>query len=142
LKLEEKLGIKKELLIQIQSIFSKFKCVETAVIFGSRARGDYKYNSDIDIAVSGSNMTFRDFNLICDELNGLNTAFTFDLLERLAFRHGFITDGDDWITMMLDRNRTSYVYDEKLALEIFNNIKTRHIKLLNMLVEKFETILS
>jgi hypothetical protein len=44
--------------------------------------------------------------------------------------------------MMLDRNRTSYVYDEKLALEIFNNIKTRHIKLLNMLVEKFETILS
>lgn len=80
MKLEEKLGIKKELLIQIQGIFSKSKGVERAVIFGSRAKGDYKYNSDIDIAVSGSNMTFRDFNFICDELNELNTAFTFDLL--------------------------------------------------------------
>lgn len=81
MKLEEKLGIKKELLIQIQSIFSKFRCVERAVIFGSRARGDYKYNSDIDIAVSGSDMTFKDLNFICDELNELNTAFTFDLLD-------------------------------------------------------------
>jgi predicted nucleotidyltransferase len=80
LKLEEKLGIKKELLIQIQKTFSKFKNVDRAVVFGSRARGDYKYNSDIDIAVLGDNITSRDFNSICDGLNQLNTAFTFDVL--------------------------------------------------------------
>ncbi|MEY8762409.1 MULTISPECIES: hypothetical protein [Clostridium] len=40
--------------------------------------------------------------------------------------------------MMIDRNRTFHVHDEKLALEIFNNIKTHHIKLFDMLVVKFE----
>ncbi|MBV4437242.1 MAG: nucleotidyltransferase domain-containing protein [Clostridium tyrobutyricum] len=80
MKLEEKLGIKKELLIQIQKTFSKFKNVDRAVVFGSRARGDYKYNSDIDIAILGEDITSKDFNSICDRLNQLNTAFTFDVL--------------------------------------------------------------
>ncbi|WP_278382382.1 nucleotidyltransferase family protein [Clostridium tyrobutyricum] len=80
MKLEEKLGIKKELLIQIQKTFSKFKNVDCAVVFGSRARGDYKYNSDIDIAILGEDITSKDFNSICDRLNQLNTAFTFDVL--------------------------------------------------------------
>lgn len=76
------------------------------------------------------------------EYEGIEGAASPRSTIRLAFKQGLITDGDDWITMMLDRNRTSHVYDEKLALEIFNNIKDRHIKLLNMLVVKFETILS
>lgn len=43
--------------------------------------------------------------------------------------------------MMLDRNRTSHVYDEKLAIEIYNNIKSHHTDLLQNLLHKFEKIL-
>lgn len=46
---------------------------------------------------------------------------------RAAFKSGLIKDGDEWINMMLDRNRTSHVYDEKTAHEIYDNIKNHHI---------------
>lgn len=86
MELYEKLGIKSELLLQIQAIISKCKSVKRAYIFGSRARGDYKYNSDIDIAISGKDVSSNDFYYIEDELNKLNTAFEFDLvvLEKLS----------------------------------------------------------
>ncbi|MCF6093277.1 nucleotidyltransferase domain-containing protein [Microaerobacter geothermalis] len=44
-------GLEDKIMEKIISIFSRYKAVQKAVIFGSRARGDFKYNSDIDIAV-------------------------------------------------------------------------------------------
>lgn len=46
---------------------------------------------------------------------------------RAAFKDGLIEDGEEWISMMLDRNRTSHVYDEDTAHDIYNNIKNHHI---------------
>jgi nucleotidyltransferase substrate binding protein (TIGR01987 family) len=60
---------------------------------------------------------------------------------KCAFKHSLIEDGDEWIDMMLDRNRISHIYDEKLALEIYNNIKSHHVKLLGDLLYKMDEIL-
>lgn len=46
---------------------------------------------------------------------------------RCAFKHGLISDGEIWIEMMLDRNRTSHMYDESTALEIVTLIKNKYI---------------
>ena len=46
-----KFGLEDKKIKKIVSVFSKYEAVEKAVIFGSRARGDFEYNSDIDIAV-------------------------------------------------------------------------------------------
>lgn len=54
---------------------------------------------------------------------------------KAAFKHKMISNGDIWIELMLDRNRTSHMYDESTAYEIvkrirevyvfeFNNLKT------------------
>ena len=45
-------GIKKELYCQILSLARKYR-VEKLILFGSRARGDWRAASDIDLAVSG-----------------------------------------------------------------------------------------
>ena len=45
-------GIKKELYCQILSLARKYR-VERLILFGSRARGDWRAASDIDLAVSG-----------------------------------------------------------------------------------------
>lgn len=44
-------GLDDNKIAAIVLIISKYQAVQKAVIFGSRARGDSKYNSDIDIAI-------------------------------------------------------------------------------------------
>jgi uncharacterized protein len=41
----------------IKSVFSRFAQVEEVLIFGSRAKGNYKKGSDIDLAIKGKNVT-------------------------------------------------------------------------------------
>jgi len=55
---------------------------------------------------------------------------------KLAYKAGILSDGDAWIYMMIDRNKTSHIYDAALANEIYNNIKSKHTKLLEELLEK------
>lgn len=44
-------GLSEKTINKIIAELKKRKQIKKAVIFGSRARGDYKYNSDIDIAI-------------------------------------------------------------------------------------------
>ncbi|MGL5417475.1 MAG: HI0074 family nucleotidyltransferase substrate-binding subunit [Clostridium sp.] len=46
---------------------------------------------------------------------------------RCAFLNKVIDDGAVWIEMMLDRNRTSHMYDEQTAIEIVKLIKEKYI---------------
>ena len=45
------MGLKPERLNKIRCVLARYPQVNRAVIFGSRARGDFKPNSDIDLAV-------------------------------------------------------------------------------------------
>ncbi len=47
-----------------------------------------------------------------------------------AFRDGIIIDGQEWINMLEDRNKSAHLYDETLALEIFDKIQLQYFGLL------------
>jgi nucleotidyltransferase substrate binding protein (TIGR01987 family) len=47
-----------------------------------------------------------------------------------AFKAKTIKDGQEWINMLEDRNKTSHLYDEKQALKIYKKIKKNHYKIL------------
>lgn len=49
---------------------------------------------------------------------------------RLAYARGIIKDGEAWMLMLKDRNRTSHIYDETIANEIANNIFNQYYELL------------
>jgi uncharacterized protein len=78
--IHEKMGVSKTLIEDIKKVIRKYPDVNRAVVFGSRANGSYKYNSDIDIAVFSNNLLMKDLNLLTDELKELNTIFDFDVL--------------------------------------------------------------
>jgi nucleotidyltransferase substrate binding protein (TIGR01987 family) len=40
-----------------------------------------------------------------------------------AYRHGFLDDGEIFLDMLDDRNRTSHTYIEQVSIQIFNRIK-------------------
>ena len=68
-------GIKKELYCQILSLARKYR-VEKLILFGSRARGDWRAASDIDLAVSGGD--FPRFALDIEE--AADTLLKFDMV--------------------------------------------------------------
>lgn len=54
-----------------------------------------------------------------------------------SFKVGLISDGDLWMEMFKDRNKTSHTYNRQTAKEISNAILNTYFKLFNSLEEKF-----
>ncbi len=48
-----KFGLKNETIEKIQKVFSKHPEIDEAILYGSRAKGTYRYNSDIDLSLKG-----------------------------------------------------------------------------------------
>jgi len=62
-------GITDDDLADVLIVLKKFNSVEEAFIFGSRAKGNYKKGSDIDIAVKGKNVNYEIISQINYMLN-------------------------------------------------------------------------
>lgn len=75
-KVSEKTGIKSKVLQEIVQL-AKENCIEKVILFGSRARGDFKERSDIDLAFYGGNST--NFILDVDELT--STLLEYDIVD-------------------------------------------------------------
>lgn len=55
----DRFGLRADDLETIIAVLSGYPAVKTAVIFGSRAKGNYKVGSDVDIALHGVEMGDR-----------------------------------------------------------------------------------
>jgi len=73
-------GLKETTIQKICGVFAHHPQVNRAILYGSRAKGNYKNGSDIDLTLSGG----EDLNLavlyrIMDEIDDLLLPYTFDL---------------------------------------------------------------
>ena len=75
----KKFGLLDTEIENIHKIFSQNQEIEKVIIFGSRAKGNYRNNSDIDLVIFG-NINLRILNQINIELDNLLLPYTFDLL--------------------------------------------------------------
>ena len=75
-----KFGLDEKVIESIVDIFKKYEQVERAVIYGSRARGDYRKNSDIDIALFGDELTFSINTKIFYDIDDLYWVYKIDLV--------------------------------------------------------------
>lgn len=75
-----KFGLKDRYYEELKALYFLFPNIDEIIIFGSRARGDYRENSDIDIALKG-NLTKIDIALIRDHLDESRIPYTTDVVE-------------------------------------------------------------
>lgn len=75
-----KFGLDEKVIESIVSIFQKYDEVQVAKIFGSRARGDYRDGSDIDIALFGEKLTHSHNTKIFYEIDDLYLPYKVDLI--------------------------------------------------------------
>ena len=90
-----KYGLKEGLLEKIQAVFESNPKVDKVLLFGSRAKGNYKEGSDIDLAVKGVNFTFDDLLKLSGKLEDLNLVQKIDLLDYAAIREPALTEHID-----------------------------------------------
>jgi predicted nucleotidyltransferase len=71
-------GLNGNIIQQICSVLSSFPQVDAAVLYGSRAKGNYKPGSDIDLTLKG-NFDLSILNSISLKLDDLYLPYMFDL---------------------------------------------------------------
>lgn len=94
-----KFGLSEKIYEEIRNVVNKYSKYQFK-IFGSRARGDYKENSDIDIAIFGDTNE-RDEYLILNELDLINMPYTIDVvfmgkIEKQSLIDSILKEGVDF----------------------------------------------
>ena len=74
-----KFGLKTDIIKEIEKILADFPQVETVILYGSRAKGNYKPGSDIDLTFKGNNLNVNMLNKISLQFDDLLLPYTFDL---------------------------------------------------------------
>ena len=66
---------------KIQAVIKQIGSIDEVIIFGSRALGNYKPASDIDLALKGKDIPHRDMLKLKLMLEELPYGFEFDILD-------------------------------------------------------------
>jgi len=72
-------GLKEETLSSIREVFRRYPELAEVIIYGSRAKGNYRPGSDIDLTLKGERLNLRILNRIANELDDLLLPYSFDL---------------------------------------------------------------
>jgi predicted nucleotidyltransferase len=72
-------GLSEQVIQKIWSVFALFPQVESVVLYGSRAKGNYRQGSDIDLTLFGENLDQMIVGNIAMQLDDLMLPYTFDL---------------------------------------------------------------
>ncbi len=72
-------GLDSEIIELIQEVFSKFEQIEKVVLYGSRAKGNFRNGSDIDITLFGKSLNLQTIYDIEQELEELYLPYKFDI---------------------------------------------------------------
>ena len=77
---------------KIQQVLAGFPAVEKAVLYGSRAKGDYKPGSDIDLTLFGEELDERLMSRLYWALDDLLLPYEMDLSNFTDLRHPALID--------------------------------------------------
>ena len=72
-------GLKKETINKINMIFSKYNEVDEVILYGSRAKGNWKKGSDIDLTLKGEKIQLKIMNKISLDLDDLLLPYFLDI---------------------------------------------------------------
>ncbi len=72
-------GLSEITIKKISDVFAKHPEVTKVVLYGSRAKGNYKNGSDIDLTLKGDGLTLSQVYAIENEIDDLLLPYSFDI---------------------------------------------------------------
>lgn len=102
-------GLDQEDIQKISAVFNKHSDIEKVILYGSRAKETYRYNSDIDLSMVGSDLTLELQYTIELELDDLLLPYKIDLS---IFHH---IDNENLIAHINQVGKVFYTSEEAVA---------------------------
>lgn len=105
-----KFGLSDSTIEKIQHIFEKYIQVDRVVVYGSRAKGNFRPGSDIDLTLFGNDLTQQKCSDIADELDELLLPYmidlsVFDLLDHADLREHIMRVGQVFYQRVSETSR-------------------------------------
>ena len=72
-------GLPPATLDKLNSVFAQHSAIASVLIYGSRAKGNYRPGSDIDLTIKGGEISFPEFMQIENQIDDLMLPYTVDL---------------------------------------------------------------
>ena len=72
-------GLSTEDINKIKEVIVRFPEIERVIIYGSRAKGNYKPSSDIDLTLVGEKLTLTLLQTLENEIDDLLLPYKFDI---------------------------------------------------------------
>ncbi len=76
---EPRFGLTARALKLLRDLFATNLRIERAIVYGSRAMGNYRNGSDIDIVLDAPTMDFGGFSRLCTDVDDLMLPWNVDL---------------------------------------------------------------
>jgi len=74
-----KYGLNESTIEKIQHVFETFPEIDKVVLYGSRAKGNYRTGSDIDLTLFGAELNQQSCSAIAEALDDLLLPYSIDL---------------------------------------------------------------
>jgi len=72
-------GLPERVLKRLQDVFRNHPSIQSVTVYGSRAKGTHRPNSDIDLMLTAPNMAWDEFNHVEQEIDDLLLPWKVDL---------------------------------------------------------------
>lgn len=96
-------GLTNKDMIQILTAVRMFPDIEEVLIFGSRAKGNYKRSSDVDLAIKGKNISYQTVTRLSTILNeDLPLPYFFDVVHYESLSNPALRDHIDRVGITLE----------------------------------------
>ena len=76
-----KFGLKERDMNTIRSLFQSFPEVERVYLFGSRAKGNYRLGSDVDLAIMNKGVNSKTLSQLIGEFEESSLPYNIDLVD-------------------------------------------------------------
>jgi predicted nucleotidyltransferase len=79
MKQDERFGLSSKTISALKSVFSKYPQIERVIIYGSRAKGNFRPGSDIDLTLVAPSLNLTELLKIENEIEELMLPYKIDL---------------------------------------------------------------
>jgi predicted nucleotidyltransferase len=110
----KRFGLKEATINKIIAVFGKYTQIDKILLYGSRAKGNYRNGSDIDLTLIGDQLNYSQLSSIESDIDDLFLPYSFDIS---IFKD---IDNPDLIEHI---NRIGVVLYEKDSLSAFPKVE-------------------
>ena len=124
-----KFGLEVPVIENIISVLEQYPKVDKAFVFGSRAKGNYRPDSDIDLAIKGYEITTDDIIAISVDIETIGVTYKFDLIDYNSIKESALKEHIDRVGVEFYSRWKKYKMGEvvKVSQGLAINKQSKHL---------------